>query len=329
MLGGSSRLVADIVHNLDDYHHEVITSAAPVEPVYPEIPVHIYPQGLNVVKLNSFLDDYAADIVHIHYWGDVDEPWYDEIYQLIKDRNCKIIENINTPVEPYIDDSIDRYIYVSDYVKTVFGRQDGKAETIYPGSDFELFNNGQIEDIVDDCIGMVYRLENDKLNIDAINPFIEVVKKRPHTKVIIVGGGSNLEVYKRRCKDQGVLDNFTFTDYVAYETLPAWYKKFSLFVAPVWKESFGQVSPFAMSIGIPVVGYNIGALSEIIGKPELLAEYGNSEQLSDIIINLLNDRERRLDIGHYNQKRAKDMFSVQAMISAYKSIYNELKSEEK
>jgi glycosyltransferase involved in cell wall biosynthesis len=283
--------------------------------------------GFDPVMFTKLLDEYSANIYHIHYWGESDEPWYHAVYQLIKHRNCKIIENINTPVAPYIGDAIDRYVYVSDYVKEAFGQEDGKSSTVHPGSDFKLFNRDKFEDVIDDCIGMVYRLENDKLNLDSIKPFIEVVKKRSQTKVIIVGGGSNQEAYQNICKEEGVLDAFTFTGYVDYETLPEWYRQFSIFVAPVWKESFGQVASFAMSMGLPVVGYDIGAISEIIGKPEFLAEPGNSEQLADIIIDLLNDRSRRLETGRHNQKRVHSKFSLEAMTSSYQEIYDQLLKE--
>jgi glycosyltransferase involved in cell wall biosynthesis len=97
----------------------------------------------------------------------------------------------------------------------------------------------------------------------------------------------------------------------------------SIFVAPVHRESFGQVSPFAMSMGIPVVGYDVGALPEIIADPELLAPAGDSDKLADILVDLLNDRARRLGIGALNRQRAHDMFSVEAMIRRYDALYEE------
>jgi glycosyltransferase involved in cell wall biosynthesis len=324
-LGGSSRLVADIVYaSSDHYQHQVVTSAAPTPAVYPDIPVHVYPMGFNPHDLTLVIEDYDPDLVHIHYWGDCDEPWYAAVYALIKDRRCRVIENINTPVAPYVGDAIDRYVYVSDYVKHNFPAETSKSLTIYPGSDFDLFKRKNLAEVPDDCIGMVYRLENDKLNLDSIQPFIETVKKRPQTKVIIVGGGSNLKAYQKACDDAGVLSSFTFTGYVDYETLPDWYRQFSIFVAPVWKESFGQVSPFAMSMGIPVVGYDIGAISEIIGTHDLLANAGDAQQLSDIITNLLDNRKQRLEIGEYNRQRAIELFSVQAMTHAYCDMYGQL-----
>jgi glycosyltransferase involved in cell wall biosynthesis len=96
----------------------------------------------------------------------------------------------------------------------------------------------------------------------------------------------------------------------------------SIFVAPVWKESFGQVSPFAMSMKIPVAGYRIGALPEILGNEELLGT--NADELSDIIVNLLEDRDRRIEIGRFNHQRAHERFSVEAMVAAYDRIYDRL-----
>jgi glycosyltransferase involved in cell wall biosynthesis len=79
-----------------------------------------------------------------------------------------------------------------------------------------------------------------------------------------------------------------------------------------------------MGMSIPVVGYNVGGLEEIIGDRELLASPGDSDGLADIIINLLNDREKRLRIGALNRQRAQELFSLEAMINSYSTLYNEL-----
>ncbi|WP_152903449.1 glycosyltransferase family 4 protein, partial [Serratia marcescens] len=117
---------------------------------------------------------------------------------------------------------------------------------------------------------------------------------------------------------------FEFTDYVEYSTLPDYYRRMSLFVAPVWKESFGQVSPFAMNMRVPVIGYDIGAISEIVNSKSMLAPAGDAEKLADIAIALLNDEARRNELGKEHQQRAKDNFSVQAMINAYDHLYADM-----
>lgn len=118
-----------------------------------------------------------------------------------------------------------------------------------------------------------------------------------------------------------------YPGYVAYNVLPEYYKKFSLFVAPVWKESFGQVSPFAMSMKIPVVGYDVGALSEMLDGSECLAR--DTAELTEIIIKLLNDREKRVELGATNHTRVHELFSVEAMVSSYDRLYESLLSVHK
>lgn len=326
MTGGSSRLVVDLVeHHGHIYEQEVLTSYNPDPPNYVGIKVHEFPALTSPDKVKAYFENFRPDLVHIHYWGESDKIWYEQVFKAAEDCGCKVLQNVNTPVEPYFSDSINHYAYVSEYVYHTFGRQDSRSSVIYPGSNFNIFTrSADAAPIQDDCIGMVYRLESDKLNEAAIDVFIEVVKRRPGTKALIVGGGTFLEPYKKAVHDAGVMDSFEFTGYVPYEDLPLLYEQMSIFVAPVWKESFGQVSPFAMNMDLPVVGYDIGALSEIIGTKELLAPLGNSKRLAEIIIDLLDDREKRLSIGRLNRDRAQQLFSIDVMVESYQKLYTEL-----
>ncbi|MBE0555942.1 MAG: glycosyltransferase family 4 protein, partial [Proteobacteria bacterium] len=79
---------------------------------------------------------------------------------------------------------------------------------------------------------------------------------------------------------------------------------------------------FAMSMGIPVVGYNVGGLPEMVGTQEFFAD--DRAALVDLIISLLNDRGKRIEIGRQNRKRAQELFSVEAMIGKYNELYQSL-----
>ncbi|ABB75688.1 Glycosyltransferase involved in cell wall bisynthesis [Nitrosospira multiformis ATCC 25196] len=323
LTGGSSRLVVDLFERLGHlYEQEVVTQYNPDPPNYTGIPIHEFSGGDAWDKFITYLRLYRPDLVHVHYWED--PHWYGTMIKAAREFGCKIIQNVNTPTAPYMDSCISRYIYVSDYVKTRFGKRDQPSITIYPGSNFKLFSRDKSRPVPDDCIGMVYRLDIDKLHRKSIDVFIKVVQKRPQTKVIIVGGGPYLEPYKAAVKAGKVEHAFTFTGFVPYESLIGFYARMSLFVAPVWKESFGQVGPFAMSMGLPVVGYNVGALAEIVGDCGLLAPRGNSEALAEIIIGLLDDKERREQIGSRNRDRAHKLFSVENMVNDYLKLYQEL-----
>src|SRR5262249_13472397 len=156
---------------------------------------------------------------------------------------------------------------------------------VYPGSDMKFFSRAHSA-VPDDCIGMVFRLEKDKLDEHSIDTLIKVVQRRKGTTALIVGGGRYYSTFQNAVAAADVSGAFTFTGYVGYDDLPAWYQKMSVFVAPVHSESFGQVAPFAMGMAIPVVGYDVGALCEIIQPRSLLSPPGDSDRLAGIIVEL-------------------------------------------
>jgi glycosyltransferase involved in cell wall biosynthesis len=124
-----------------------------------------------------------------------------------------------------------------------------------------------------------------------------------------------------------VQDCFEFTGYVSYDTLPELYRRMSVFIAPVWKESFGQVSAFAMNMRVPVIGFDIGAIGEIVGNSQLLAPPADADKLADIAINLLDSPDIREREGQQQFARAQNHFSIQAMINSYAEVYAEVYAE--
>ncbi|MGJ7485912.1 methyltransferase domain-containing protein [Variovorax sp. LT2P21] len=325
MTGGSSRLVVDLIEHLGgQYRQTVLTSFNPTPPAYEAVEVEECRLPVDIAPLVAYFKRTRPDFVHVHYWGDCDEPWYAKVIEAARHLGLPVVENVNTPIEPHRSDAVVRYVYVSDYVRSVFGESDARHVTVYPGSDFGVFTRAPDEHAPDDCVGMVYRLERDKLNEEAILPFIRVVQSRPQTRVLIVGGGSLLEPFQAAVKAAGVAERFEFTGYVPYDALPDLYRRMSVFVAPIWKESFGQVAPFAMSMKVPVVGYDVGAIGEIIANPALLAPPADEAALAKIVVDLLDAPEQRRVIGNAQQKRAEERFSIQAMIAHYTRLYAEM-----
>lgn len=321
-LGGSSRLVVDLLESLGDgFDQVVVTRYVPSPPAYVNLTIYEYGYPLDASPFETLIRHHKPDFVHIHYWGDCDQDWYDLVFHACEKHGVRVIQNINTPVAPYRSVAISRNVYVSDFVRQTYGQTDGLSMVIHPGSDLEHFSVSEQIVPADDCIGMVYRLESDKLNASSIDVFIKVAQRRPQTRCLIVGDGSLRPVFEKAVGVAGVQNNFVFTGYVPYQDLPSYYRKMSVFVAPVWKESFGQVSSFAMNMYLPVVGFAVGAIPTIVGDDTLLAQYGDSDGLADCIVALLDDRQRRLAIGHRNHEKAQAEYSVEAMVNGYRQLY--------
>jgi glycosyltransferase involved in cell wall biosynthesis len=330
-LGGSSRLVVDLIEGLGHaYEQTVASDDLPASPAYEGVVLQHHP-ARTVEAACERLRARRPDFVHVHYlahhrdkYGEHAWAWYRPWFEAAERMGVRVIENITIPTEPYVSDSVACYVHVSDYVRQQFGRQNGRHVTIYPGSDLDRFAPPSGAQPADDCLGMVYRLARDKLDERAMEPFIEAIRIRPGTRALIVGGGVWLESYRERVAEAGMEDAFEFTGYVAYEALPALYRRMGVFVAPVHRESFGQDTSFAMGLQLPVVGYDVGAIPEIVADDSLLAPAGDSGRLGAIAAALLDDRDRRVAIGTANRARAERMFSVRAMVAAYEALYEEL-----
>jgi glycosyltransferase involved in cell wall biosynthesis len=95
--------------------------------------------------------------------------------------------------------------------------------------------------------------------------------------------------------------------------LPEWLAASDIFVLPSTSpEPNATVTLAAMSMGLPVVGTNVGGTPESVvdGKTGLLVDPGNVEQLADAITILVNDPIRRSTMGEEGYTRSLQKFSI-------------------
>jgi len=334
-VGGSQQLIVDIIEGTSDqFEQEVVLYNDYEWKYYTGVPIKEMAYTSGLADVTAVLEAFRPDIVHIHYWGNRINGyehwrWYHWFFEASFRYGVPVIENCNNPIVPYLHEKIARYAYVSQYAQDYFGVPSPNNRVVYPGSNFGLFTRPVDEQPPVDCIGMVYRLDRDKLNAESIDVFIKVVQRRPQTRALIVGKGFYDELYRQKVAEAGVTDKIEFAGVVPYMELPSYYRRLSVFVAPVHKESFGQVTPFAMNMRIPVAAYHVGALPEILVNEDVLAPAGDSDALADTIIRLLDNPARMRELGAFNQARAQRLFALEAMVEAYREMYTELLKQPK
>jgi glycosyltransferase involved in cell wall biosynthesis len=319
-VGGSTQLILDLHEYLGHrFEMEIVTSALPAHGRHKGMKISLVSRPPSQHEVRRLFTSFRPHLAHIHYWGSVDEPWYRAFFEVAAEFDCPILQNVNTPVTPFTSVQVMQNVFVSQSMLDEFGSGVG-AQVIHPGINLSLFSPPETSDPTSyDAIGMVYRLERDKLNEASIEPFITVVKHRPQTRAIIVGDGSLFAHFRSRVREEGLLNRFEFTGFVPYEELPAHYARFKIFVAPVWQESFGQVIPFAMSMGLAIVGNRVGAIPEILSDVSTLGT--TPEETAHHVLRLLENKDMIDAIGMKNCSIARTNFSVQRMAVAYAEVY--------
>jgi hypothetical protein len=171
----------------------------------------------------------------------------------------------------------------------------------------------------------VGRLEERKgidVLFDAIKTLLPLY---PAVQVDIVGDstliGAEDKTYKQLFladpRTQPIRDRVTFHGSVSDEELRGFYGSCDLFVAPSRYESFGLILLEAMIYSKPVIGSNVGGMTEVVehGVSGLLAEPGNARSLTACIRQLLDDTEMRRRLGAAGRRRYEQLFKPEHMVN--------------
>jgi L-malate glycosyltransferase len=102
-----------------------------------------------------------------------------------------------------------------------------------------------------------------------------------------------------------------FLGYVPDDSLPSLYSSADVFVAPSLYDSFPFSVLEAMSSGAPIVASRVGGIPEAItdGREGILIDVDSSDMLSDAVIGLLQDPERRRRLGASAREKVMEEFT--------------------
>lgn len=172
---------------------------------------------------------------------------------------------------------VDYYISNSDYVgQRIRKTYRRKATTIHPNidiSNFELCNDKQ-----------EYYLASSRLvAYKKIDTIIEAFNQMPDKKLVVIGGGPNLEAYRKLAKD-----NVIVMGYQPFDVLKDKMQHAKAFVFAA-DEDFGMIPIEAQSCGTPVIAYGHGGSLETVngGKTGLFF----NEQTPEAIVEAVNKFE--------------------------------------
>lgn len=222
------------------------------------------------------------------------------------------------------------YDYGKPILERCFRRLDGRiavseaarnyVNSYYPGEYVVIPNGIDLRQFGPHVAPLLWRNENQPtiLFVGRLEPrkgfkyllyaFPYVRQAIPNARLIVVGAYSHEDkepyvIWARRHNVHGV----RFVGPVSEEELPHYYRSCDVFCAPsTGFESFGIVLLEAMASGVPIVASDITGYREVLhhGEEGLLVEPENEQALAQALISLLQDPERRQQMGYRGQIRA-------------------------
>jgi len=152
------------------------------------------------------------------------------------------------------------------------------------------------------------RIAPEKGIIDLTKLWEIIAQKRPSSKLICIGGGSdkNIQTTKREIKERKLENNFILAGFLpdeeAFKKLSA--SKIFLFLSKgVGGEAFGLAVGEALACGLPVVAYDLEVVKENFNSESVfLVPLDNVEKASQITLKLLEDDQLRIKLGENGRR---------------------------
>lgn len=154
-----------------------------------------------------------------------------------------------------------------------------------------------------------------------------LVKNFPNIYLKIIGDGINMEKYKILANDLSLEAHIEFLGNQSRDIVLEELSKSYLAIVPSRVEAFGYVVIESFSVKTPVVGSETTGISEIIrnGLDGFLVKPGSSEDLTDKIMILLNDKNLRNTFSLNSFHRFETNFELVTIVNKIKSSIDILK----
>lgn len=248
------------------------------------------------------------------------DPHYYYSYQLAKLREKELIKKLivtSWETIPFNNESVSNKKKMKHYVlrnADLFICHTNKAKEA-------LIKEGVDEKKIE-VIRLGVDLNKFKINNSVVHPGI---------KILFAG---------RNVKEKGLNDlrwsikglnyvNLKIANNIPYQKMAEVYQKADILAVPskktkTWEEQYGMVLVEAMASGLPVIAYDTGAISEILGNAGVLIKDGDIRSLRKNIIKLAKNKELRLKIGKMERRRAEEMFDAKSTVQKLKEIYENI-----
>ncbi len=237
---------------------------------------------------------------------------------------------------------VHSFIFVSKEARQSFALSlpVGKTRVIYDAIDIPPADTTEDNAVVrrelgvpDGCVlvGMVARVSRQKDYFTLADAAVRVLARHPDTRFIVVGDNSLVDLNRshyaevaERLQELGIADRFIFTGH--RNDVTRLIAAMDICVLCTHREGFPLSLLETMAMGKPVVATSVGGIPEIVkpGVTGYLHEHGNSKELADAVLALIDNPAEARRIGnvareHVRQNCTRQKYSAE-IARAYSDV---------
>jgi N-acetyl-alpha-D-glucosaminyl L-malate synthase BshA len=156
--------------------------------------------------------------------------------------------------------------------------------------------------------------------VDLIRIFAEVRKNVPSV-LVMVGDGPDRALAEEETRKLGVQEDVYFFGRI--EAVAPLLASADLLLVTTDRESFGVSALEALATGVPVVGYGVGGLVEVVkdGVTGSLHDVGDIAAMARACVTLLSDDARWQAMSTAAAADARERFSLDDIVAQYEALY--------
>jgi N-acetyl-alpha-D-glucosaminyl L-malate synthase BshA len=360
-LGGSGVIAAELARGLSARGHQVhvIASAPPSRPLAESDTLHFHqvgiadyplfehpPYGLAVAStIVDVATHHKLDLVHVHYAV----PHAASAYlarQTLGDSAPRFVITLHgtdvtrVDVEPSYGSIIRFTVAAADglTVPSEFLCREAHRLLRVPAArpievipnfvDTDLFapaehhDNARRRPLPGPLLFHVSNLRAVKRPLDLVEVLARVRRDVP-AQLVIVGDGPDRARVEERAIELDVSGSIHFLGGRA--DFADELEQADVFVLPSESESFGVAALEALSCGVPVAGYRVGGLPEVVSEDvgRLVDPY-DVDALARAVVEIVTDGDRRAALGRAARARALKYFQCEPAIERYENYFRKV-----
>ncbi len=183
-------------------------------------------------------------------------------------------------------------------------------------------------DLESKVIGAVGRLDFEKGHHILMEAAKNIIAKNSSTFFVIVGEGSLKDDLKIKAEELKIEDHVLFPGFV--NDIAKILSTFDVFVLPSLTEGLPLVLLEAMAAKKPIIATKVGSVPKVVINNEsgILIKPGDVDELSNAVLDILNDENKANLIGKNAHNRIAHEFSSHKMAEQYINIYENMLNKE-